>query len=107
MTNSATLIPNLISEGSANGQSYFSIFDAKYYNMQLEKNKPLRGQPRLESVTKQYLYQLAFQQFIKEHGFDIVKNCFLIPTQSDDYIQRGRFQWICLVVSDWNPYKIV
>lgn len=87
---SDTLIPDLISVGSSNGQSYFIIFDAKYYNMQLESNKPLRGQPGLESVTKQYLYQLAFQKFIKEHNFDTVKNCFLMPTQKDEIIEKGQ-----------------
>ena len=85
-----TLIPDLISVGLTNGQSYFIIFDAKYYNMQLESNKPLRGQPGLESVTKQYLYQLAYQRFIQEHRFNIVKNCFLMPTQRDDFIPKGQ-----------------
>lgn len=87
-----TLIPDLISVGSVNGQGYFIIFDAKYYNMQLETNKPLRGQPGLESITKQYLYQLAFQKFIKEHGFNTVKNCFLMPTQTDDFIPKGQVE---------------
>ena len=84
------MIPDLISVGLTNGQGYFIIFDAKYYNMQLESNKPLRGQPGLESVTKQYLYQLAYQRFIQEHGFNIVKNCFLMPTQQDDFIPKGQ-----------------
>lgn len=85
-----TLIPDIVSVGSANGQSYFIIFDAKYYNMQLESNKPLRGQPGLESITKQYLYQLAFQKFIDEHHFDMVRNCFLMPTQKNEYIPKGQ-----------------
>ena len=68
----------------------FVIFDAKYYNMQFEYSKPLRGQPGLESITKQYLYQLAFKRFIAEHSFEIVKNCFLMPTQQDNIINKGK-----------------
>lgn len=41
----------------------FIIFDAKYYNIQLEHNKKLRGQPGIESITNQSLYQLAYQPF--------------------------------------------
>ena len=85
-----TLIPDLVSVGINNGKSYFVIFDAKYYNMQFEYSKPLRGQPGLESITKQYLYQLAFKRFIAEHSFEIVKNCFLMPTQQDNIINKGK-----------------
>lgn len=65
----------------------FIILDAKYYTPQLEKNKPLKGQPGIESITKQYLYQLAYQNFITENNFDSVKNCFLFPT-SDSSVKN-------------------
>ena len=87
-----TLIPDLISVGVSDGQSHFIIFDAKYYNMQLEKNKPLRGQPGLESITKQYLYHLAYRKFIDDHNFDIVKNCFLMPTEKSNIIKKGQVE---------------
>ena len=51
-----TLIPDLISIVNVDGDYQFIIFDAKYYNIQLEHNKKLRGQPGIESITKQYLY---------------------------------------------------
>lgn len=85
-----TFIPDLISVGVVEDKSYFIIFDAKYYNIQLERHKPLRGQPGLESITKQYLYQLAFQNFIEEHNFSMVKNCFLMPTQINKVISKGQ-----------------
>ncbi len=84
-----TLIPDLIGLYNINGKSLFIIFDAKYYCLQLEKDKPLRGQPGIESITKQYLYQLAYQQFIADHNFDVVKNCFLIPTEEERVIDKG------------------
>ncbi|WP_432739248.1 LlaJI family restriction endonuclease [Ligilactobacillus agilis] len=68
----------------------FIILDAKYYTPQLEKNKPLKGQPGIESITKQYLYQLAYQNFITENNFDSVKNCFLFPTSDSSVKNFGK-----------------
>lgn len=80
-----TLVPDLIS--ISNGQ--FIIFDAKYYNAQLEPGNAPKGQPGIESVTKQYLYQLAYQKFISDHGFSVVKNCFLMPTENKEIEDHG------------------
>lgn len=84
-----TLIPDLISIPQINGADYFLIFDAKYYNIQLEKGKCLRGNPGVGDVTKQYLYQLAFKDFIKAHNISVVKNCFLMPTEKNEIIKKG------------------
>jgi len=84
-----TLIPDLVSI-SRNSTGYdFIIFDAKYYNVHLEINVRPKGQPGIESITKQYLYQLAYQKFIKEHGFARVRNCFLMPTEENKIIKKG------------------
>ena len=79
-----TLIPDLI---SIKGDQ-FIIFDAKYYNAQLEPGITPKGQPGIESVTKQYLYQLAYQKFITDCGFTKVKNCFLLPTEKDVVVDK-------------------
>lgn len=84
-----TLIPDLISMPNINGSDYFIIFDAKYYNIQLEKGKSLRGNPGVGDVTKQYLYQLAYKNFIQAHNIAVVKNCFLMPTEKDEIIKKG------------------
>lgn len=84
-----TLIPDLINISQVNNVDYFVIFDAKYYNIQLERGKSLRGNPGVGDVTKQYLYQLAYQDFIKEHNIAFVKNCFLMPTEKDTIIKKG------------------
>lgn len=84
-----TLIPDLISICKVNGQYQFIIFDAKYYNAHLEKGITPTGQPGIESVTKQYLYQLAYQKFIDEHKFSSVKNCFLLPTENSEIEDKG------------------
>ena len=84
-----TLIPDLVSICTVNGQHQFIIFDAKYYNAHLEKGISPTGQPGIESVTKQYLYQLSYQKFIEEHNFSAVKNCFLLPTESNEIEDKG------------------
>lgn len=80
-----TLIPDLV----CIFDSSFIIFDAKYYNPVLEFGKPPKAQPGIESITKQYLYQLAYQQFIKDHKFSRVENCFLIPTEETETVDKG------------------
>lgn len=80
-----TLIPDLV---AIDGES-FVIYDAKYYNAKLVPEKAPKGQPGIESVTKQYLYQLAYQKFIKDHGFKEVKNCFLMPTENTAIVPAG------------------
>ena len=80
-----TLIPDLVSIS----EKKFIIFDAKYYNAVLEPGQPPKAQPGIESVTKQYLYQLAYQKFIDDHGFAGVENCFLMPTEEKTIIHKG------------------
>lgn len=84
-----TLIPDIVSVVNINGDCQFIIFDAKYYNIQLEPNKKLRGQPGIESITKQYLYQLAFQTFLDDHQIGTVRNCFLLPSAGVEIVDKG------------------
>lgn len=84
-----TLTPDLISIPQKNGADQFIIFDAKYYNLQLDITKPLRGNPGVGDVTKQYLYQLAYKKFIRAHNITVVKNCFLMPTEGSEIVKMG------------------
>ena len=84
-----TLIPDLISIINNDGTYYFIIFDAKYYNIQLDSTKKLKGQPGIESITKQYLYQLAYNPFIAAHQINVVRNCFLMPVAGTKIINKG------------------
>ena len=88
---SDTLIPDLISIYHDNNQEYkFIIFDAKYYTIKLNE-KTMLGQPGIESITKQYLYQLAYKKFIEDHGFEQknIRNCFLLPTENSEVEEFG------------------
>ncbi|KEF36075.1 LlaJI restriction endonuclease [Schinkia azotoformans MEV2011] len=84
-----TLVPDLVSIHKMNNSHQFIIFDAKYYNIQLEHGKELRGQPGIGDITKQYLYQLAYKNFVNDHGIHDVKNCFLMPTEQHSIINKG------------------
>ncbi|QUG42631.1 LlaJI family restriction endonuclease [Psychrobacillus sp. INOP01] len=84
-----TLIPDLVSIHKVNNSHQFIIFDAKYYTIQLEQGKKLRGQPGIVDITKQYLYQLAFKRFVNDHGIQDVQNCFLLPTEQQGIIVKG------------------
>ena len=89
---SKTLTPDLITIYRQGHECDFLIFDAKYYTMQLELLKDLKGQPGVSDVTKQYLYQLAYKEFVSANGFRKVKNCFLMPTEEegiDGVIKKG------------------
>lgn len=69
----------------------FIILDAKYYVYEhdVKKNK-IKNQPDIESITKQYLYELAYEDFIEEVGFKNTKNGFLFPS-TEDYIKYNGF----------------
>ena len=85
-----TLIPDLIAINECDGQDCFIILDAKYYLIQLEKGRTLRSNPGISDVVKQYMYQLAYRKFLKDHNIVIVKNCFLMPTECKDIINKGK-----------------
>lgn len=83
-----TLIPDLISINKNGGDYQFIIFDAKYYNILFNK-ETLKGYPGIESITKQYLYQLAYKRFVEEHEFNEIRNCFLFPAENNQIISNG------------------
>ncbi len=66
---------------------YFIIFDAKYYKLKITQK--LEKQPGLSDVSKQYLYQLAYRDFIDENNFKGVKNAFLMPTYDGEVENKG------------------
>ena len=76
------LIPDMITVGKVNGKYEFNIFDAKYYNTFIEREE-VRGQPGIESIVKQYVYQMAYKEFIELMGIDKVNNCFIMPMDNE------------------------
>ena len=73
-----TLVPDTVTfHEDMDGTRTFCIYDAKYYAPSLRGK--MVGQPGLESVTKQFLNQSAYRNFVLAHGFERVVNAFLVP----------------------------
>ena len=80
---SKTLTPDLISIYPYKDSYCFAILDAKYYLIKLTKHS-IEGNPGVGDVTKQYLYQLAYQEFINRCGFKYIQNAFLMPVDDEE-----------------------
>lgn len=78
-----TLRPDYVRIIKANGNSHthFVILDAKYYDIELD-DKHVSGQPGVEDVSKQYLYHLAYNDFMQKHHMVSI-NAFVSPTDAD------------------------
>lgn len=61
----------------------FDIYDGKYYGISF-KDSSISGQPGIEDINKQYLYQQAYSKLAKLNDFSF-KNYFVIPV--DDLIE--------------------
>ena len=77
-----TLIPDTVAFAVDGTRRLFCIYDAKYY-VPSERGR-MRRQPGVESVTKQFLYQTAYRDFVDAHGFNAVVNAFLVPTEDNE-----------------------
>ncbi len=87
VTAQRTLEPDFICIYPCGNQEYcFGIFDAKYYTINIDYDKTtqkgiITGQMGISDITKQYLYQLAYQDFIKKQGYKYVQNVFFCPQE--------------------------
>lgn len=81
-----TLKPDLICIYPCSDKEYcFGIYDAKYYCIdfkEIDGKSKVTGQPGVNDVTKQYLYQLAYDDFITKQGYKYVQNMFFCPQES-------------------------
>lgn len=82
---SRTLTPDVVNIRS----DKMIIYDAKYYSITLEEDKRLSGQPGVSDVTKQYLYQLAFKDFLEKHSIKYMQNYFLFPSENEFLEDKG------------------
>ena len=72
-----SLIPDIATLYRHNGETFFLIFDAKYYTYSPSADRL----PGIGDIDKQYLYELAFRPFLEAHGITRAKNIFLMPTE--------------------------
>mgnify|MGYP000621123456 CR=1 FL=1 len=64
------------------------IYDANIIVLSI-LDKILKGQPGIESITKQYLYQLAYKKFTEDNKISNIENYFIIPTETDTINYSG------------------
>lgn len=88
---SRTLTPDLISIYKSNDKYGLAIFDAKYYCITFKEDK-VYNQPGVEDVNKQYLYRLAYDDFIKSNGYEFLMNAFLLPSEEEKVLNIGEVE---------------
>ena len=99
-----TLIPDtIVFAADGAGAKTFCIYDAKYYVP--NASGKMKYQPGLESVTKQFLYQSAYKQFVLDHGFERVVNAFLIPTTGDKPVKMARVEFSKVMGETEAPFS--
>lgn len=81
----------------------FQIYDAKYYQIVVKKKEGsneyyLSGQPGIGDITKQYLYQLAFNKLAKLNNY-CFENTFIIP-KDNFYADTGEGVEVAAVTID-------
>lgn len=104
--NRDTLIPDLITISES--EKLFAIFDAKYYKVKVEDEK-ISGQPGIESVSKQFMYEHAYKKIVPE---DWIKyNAFLFPVldESELFERKGKvwMDMFCGEPLNLQPIQII
>lgn len=87
-----TIQLDLISIFKKERERYFVIWDAKYYNLTLTLEK-LENNPGVEDIIKQYVYYLAFADFINKQNFDYSYNVLLFPSERAEIEVIGKVEF--------------
>lgn len=74
-----TLRPDIVCIAEQDGNQFFIILDAKYYNAFEDKGQ-LKNIPGIGDIDKQQLYELAFSDFTHSHHLKTI-NAFLFPSE--------------------------
>lgn len=85
-----TFIPDLVGIycSEENDRYEFWLFDAKYYYITYKRKKGsdnflVEGQPGVEDIAKQYLYELVYRGFVSIRDYKLMHNVFLIPSEEE------------------------
>ena len=91
-----SLTPDII---SVYDKDHFYILDAKYYLIKVNKFKhSIENQPGVQDVLKQFAYERAFNDFLKDYKFYYTVNAFLLPSlfsewndKEDEFVKSKGF----------------
>ena len=79
-----TLIPDIV----VIKDRKLSIYDPKYYRIRLNESGAV-NYPGVGDVSKQFLYEKAYANLIKDNGLVLQENAFLFPSDEDDDEELG------------------
>ena len=89
-TRKATFIPDVVSVEKLSEDSWhFAIFDAKYYRVGFNAKNEISGQPGIESVSKQFLYEMAYRPLLRSVSKVTVTNSFIFPYEQKENIVKS------------------
>ncbi|MGL4652446.1 LlaJI family restriction endonuclease [Cetobacterium sp.] len=82
-TNVTSEVNTLLPDITIQKENYFYILDAKYYNCEFnEKGKLIGSKPGVGDISKQFLYQGAYEKKFESEGLKYkYYNAFLMPTE--------------------------
>lgn len=94
----ATLIPDIVTITNDGSKKTLYILDAKYYTPAAMEKYGISGQPGIDSIIKQFAYQMEFDDFSKSNQIAYVANAFLFPcTDKNDGKEKDDTQKIKVV----------
>ena len=83
----------------------FPFINAVGIRCDMKDAERLSGMPGVESVTKQFLYQAAYRDFVLAHGFSRVVNAFLVPSCGDSVEHLGRVRFPGVIAAEELPFS--
>lgn len=85
------LTPDII---SIDEQENFYVLDAKYYILKVKpESKQIQNNPGIQDVLKQFAYERAYNDFLRDYRFFHTLNAFIMPLSFSewDYEEKGKF----------------
>lgn len=77
------LTPDLI---CVDNQENFYVLDAKYYVVKVNtESKQIQNNPGIQDVLKQFAYERAYSDFLKDYLFTHTLNAFVMPSKFTDW----------------------
>lgn len=85
------LIPDIVTlRNELSGNTAMYILDGKYYLLSVEGDN-LYGNPGIQDVVKQYIYNAALKSFIDTFKIGEIANAFLIPAFDSEDIENQNY----------------
>lgn len=85
------LIPDIIAlKKQKSGNTAMYILDGKYYLLSVSEGK-LKGNPGIQDVVKQYVYNASLKSFIDTFKIGEIANAFLIPALESENVEDHLF----------------